>query len=137
MDILLKTHRKLRVKRLVVDANIGVYEHEKQGPQPIWFTIEAWVRLDVSTPNRDHIEEVVDYDFLRDTTLTFAHECHHALLETLAEKILDALLAHSQIDAVRLLIEKPDIFEDCESIGIETYREKPFMVHGVHQSLFC
>ncbi len=136
MDILLKTHRKLRLKRLVVDANVGVYEHEKQGPQPILFTIEAWVRLDISTPNRDHIEEVVDYDFLRDTALIFAHECHHALLETLAEKILDALLAHTQIDAVRLLIEKTNIFADCESIGIETYREKPLMAHGVHQPLF-
>ena len=137
MDILLKTHRKLRVKRLVVEANIGVYEHERQGPQAIFFTIEAWVRVDNTTPNRDHIEEVVDYDFLRDTALMFAHQCHHALLETLAEKILDALLIHSQIDAVRLLIEKPDIFDDCESIGIETYREKPLIAHLHSPPHFC
>ena len=137
MEILFKTHRKLCIKRLTIQANVGVYAHERARSQAIWISIDAWVKLEHTLPQQDHLDAVVDYDFLRHTALKFAHECHHALLETLSEKILDEVLTHPRIDAVRLLIEKPDIFDDCESIGIETYREKSMLGHLSPPAHFC
>jgi dihydroneopterin aldolase len=124
MKQLSTNHRQLCVKQLKVDAHVGVYDHEQGRTQPIWITITAWVKLQHSTPSEDKLDEIVDYDFLRDTAIKKVRSTHHALLETLSDKILDSLMEHPLIDAILLQLEKPEIFADCHSIGIETYREK-------------
>ena len=50
---------------------------------------------------------------------------HIGLQETLCDAVLDALLAHPQVSAARVSTRKPDVYDDCDSVGVETFRRKP------------
>ncbi|MBT4741452.1 MAG: dihydroneopterin aldolase, partial [Rhodospirillaceae bacterium] len=48
---------------------------------------------------------------------------HINLVETLAERIAQTCLQHPDCDTVRVRIEKLDVFEDVESVGVEIERK--------------
>jgi dihydroneopterin aldolase len=50
-----------------VFINIGVHEFEKKGEQRILINVDLYVPLAETTPTADHLDEVVDYDFIRST----------------------------------------------------------------------
>jgi dihydroneopterin aldolase len=37
---------------------------------------------------------------------------------------MTAMLAHPKVRAVRVSTEKPDVYPDCDSVGVETFRIK-------------
>ena len=49
---------------------------------------------------------------------------HVELQETLCDELAAALLAHPQVQAVRLSTCKPDVYPDCEGVGVEVFRIK-------------
>ena len=49
---------------------------------------------------------------------------HVNLVETLAERIADIFLSDPRVDAVRVRVEKLDIFADAESVGVEIERAR-------------
>jgi 7,8-dihydroneopterin aldolase/epimerase/oxygenase len=63
---LLRRHRRLFLQGLSVPVRIGIHDFELKAPQRIVFDIELFVPLDNTTPAQDHIQEVVDYDFVRE-----------------------------------------------------------------------
>jgi len=59
--------RRLFLRNYEVMINIGVYEFEKKGEQRLLINVDLYIPLAESTPVNDQLEEVVDYDFIRDT----------------------------------------------------------------------
>ena len=49
---------------------------------------------------------------------------HIHLQETLCDDLAKALIAHPQVRAVRLSTEKPDVYPDCDAVGVEVFRIK-------------
>ena len=49
---------------------------------------------------------------------------HIHLQETLVDDLANALLQHEQVRAVRVSTEKPDVYPDCEAVGVEVFRIK-------------
>jgi 7,8-dihydroneopterin aldolase/epimerase/oxygenase len=49
---------------------------------------------------------------------------HVELQETLADDIAAALLAHPQVRAVCLSTRKPDVYPDCDAVGVEVFHLK-------------
>ena len=50
---------------------------------------------------------------------------HIDLQETLCDTVLAAMLAHPQVVAARVSTRKPDVYDDCDAVGVETFRHKP------------
>jgi dihydroneopterin aldolase len=50
---------------------------------------------------------------------------HIHLQETLCDDVADLMLAHPKVRAVRVSTEKPDVYPDCQSVGVEIFRIKP------------
>jgi len=67
---------------------------------------------------------VVDYDFIRRTVATRLSQGHIHLQETLCDDILAAILAHPKVHAARVSTAKPDVYPDCEAVGVEVFRSK-------------
>ena len=67
LDPRLADCRRIFLRNYVLDANIGVHAHEKNGAQSIALNVDVFVPLALSTPRHDRIHEVVDYDFIRRT----------------------------------------------------------------------
>ena len=116
--------RRLFLRNYEVLINIGVHEFEKKGEQRVLFNVDLYIPLAVSTPQADELHEVVDYDFMRDTIAARMAQGHVHLQETLCDDLAEALLAHPRVRAVRLSTMKPDVYPDCEGVGVEVFRIK-------------
>jgi len=93
--------RRLFLRDYEVHINIGVHDFEKRGEQ-----------------------RVVINDFMRSTVAERVGKGHIHLQETLCDDLAAALLSHEQVRAVRVSTEKPDVYPDCDAVGVEVFRIK-------------
>ena len=119
--------RRLFLRNYEVWINIGVHDFEKRGEQRVLINVELYVPLALSTPKEDDLDEVVDYDFIRAVVHARIAQGHINLQETLCDDILNRLLEHTGVMAARVSTRKPDVYPDCEAVGVEAFRAK----HGV------
>jgi 7,8-dihydroneopterin aldolase/epimerase/oxygenase len=116
--------RRLFLRNYEVRINIGVHDFEKRGEQRVVINVELYVPLALSTPVADKLAEVVDYDFMRSTIAERVKRGHIHLQETLCDDVAAALLAHPDVRAVAVSTEKPDVYPDCDAVGVEVFRIK-------------
>ncbi len=116
--------RRLFLRNFEVMINIGVHDFEKQGEQRVLFNVELFIPLALSTPAQDELHEVVDYDFIRNTIEARVTQGHIHLQETLCDEVARTLLAHPKVRAVQVSTQKPDVYPDCESVGVEVLHFK-------------
>ncbi len=117
--------RRLFLKDYEIYINIGVHDFEKRAEQRVIFNVEIYVPLELNTPKQDRLEEVLDYDFIRKTIVERVKRGHIHLQETLCDEIVTAILEHPNVMAVRVSTAKPDVYPDCESVGVEVFKMKP------------
>ena len=119
----LQTHcRRLFLRRLSGEVRIGVHAFEKEAPQRIEVDIDLYVSLAGTSPQRDALDEVVDYDFAREIVLRRLAQGPVELQETLCDAILSELLEHPGVLAARVSTRKPDVYPDCDAVGVEVFR---------------
>nr|WP_314546664.1 dihydroneopterin aldolase [uncultured Massilia sp.] len=120
----LRDCRRLFLRNYEVMINIGVHDFEKKGEQRVLFNVELYVPLALSTPHNDELDEVVDYDFMRETIAKRLAQGHIHLQETLCDDVVKAMLAHPRVRAVSVSTMKPDVYPDCEGVGVEVFQIK-------------
>jgi len=113
--------RRLFLRNHEIAVHIGVHDFEHQAPQRIRFNVDLFVPLALSTPSADQLDEVVDYDFIRHTIAQRVARGHIELQETLADDLLREMLTHPKVRAARVSTEKPDVYPDCEAVGVEVF----------------
>jgi dihydroneopterin aldolase len=111
------------VRNLVLSASIGVYPSEHEAVQRIRLNLDFAVADEGA--GRDILSRVVDYEAVANRARAIVASGHVKLVETLAERIADAVLAEPRILRVRVRVEKLDVFADAESVGIEIERIRP------------
>ena len=120
--------RRLFLRNFEVPIKIGVDDSEKKGAQRMLVNVDVYIPLEWSTPKSDDISEVVDYNFMRDALVMRTMSGHIQLQETLCDDVARILLSHPKVVAVRVSTEKPDIYADCESVGVEVFHIKEDLV---------
>ena len=125
IDPLLTDCRRIFLRGLSRRVRIGIHDFERAAAQRILFDIDLYVPLHQNTPQCDRIDEVVDYDFVRNEVTQITERGHIDLQETLCDAVLAALLAHPLVVAARVSTRKPDVYDDCEAVGVEAFRRKP------------
>ncbi len=125
IDPLLTDCRRIFLRGLSRRVRIGIHDFERAAAQRILFNIDLYVPLVQTTPQCDRIDEVVDYDFVRNEVTRITERGHIDLQETLCDAVLNALLAHPLVVAARVSTRKPDVYDDCEAVGVEAFRRKP------------
>ncbi len=115
--------RRIFLKNFETRLSIGIHEFEKQAKQRVIVNVDLYL-----DPNgkveRDHIDETVDYDFVRREVVGLANSSHFNLQETFCEAILAICLARPGVMAARVSSEKLDVYPDCESVGFEIFRTR-------------
>lgn len=94
---------KIFVTGLKVDAQIGVYSHEKGKAQPLVVDVE----LDVPTAGAQRLSETVNYEMVGEAARAIAAEGHIGLVEAFAERLARACLADHRVTRARVRVEKP------------------------------
>ena len=120
----LRNCRRLFLRNYEVMINIGVHDFEKKGEQRVLINVELYIPLEMSTPKADQLSEVVDYDFMRETVAQRIAKGHIHLQETLCDDMVEAMLAHPRVRAAGVSTMKPDVYADCEGVGVEVFRIK-------------
>jgi 7,8-dihydroneopterin aldolase/epimerase/oxygenase len=108
-----------------VNINIGVHDFEKRAEQRVLINVDLYVPLAETTPTHDTLDEVVDYDFIRRSVAERVARGHIHLQETLVDDLAALMLAHPKVRAVCVSTQKPDVYPDCRSVGVEVFRMKP------------
>jgi dihydroneopterin aldolase len=116
--------RRLFLRNYEVMINIGVHDFEKRGEQRVLINVDLYIPLAQSTPTADLLDEVVDYDFMRETVAKRMALGHVHLQETLCDDVARSMLAHPRVRAVRVSTMKPDVYPDCEGVGVEVFQIK-------------
>jgi dihydroneopterin aldolase len=117
--------RRLFLRDYEVHINIGVHDFEKRGEQRVLINVDLYVPLALSTPTADELDEVLDYDFVRRSIAERMSRGHVHLQETLADDLLKMMLAHPKVRAARVSTEKPDVYPDCDAVGVEVFGIRP------------
>ena len=120
----LRDCRRLFLRNYEVMINIGVHEFEKKGEQRVLINVDLYIPLALSTPKDDQLHEVVDYDFMRETIAKRMAQGHVHLQETLCDDVVKSMLAHPHVRAARVSTMKPDVYPDCEGVGVEVFQIK-------------
>ncbi len=116
--------RRLFLRNYEVMINIGVHDFEKRAEQRVLINVDLYIPLEQSTPKADQLSEVVDYDFMRETIARRVSKGHIHLQETLCDDVVRAMLAHPLVRAARVSTMKPDVYPDCEGVGVEVFQIK-------------
>ncbi len=106
-------NRKIFINNLIIQASVGVYEHEKKNKQKIIVNVEILLSND-SEPNQDNLKYTQDYSQFRKCLIDIIQSQHFQLLEVLVEKMHSTLMINSYVIGAKVKISKPDIFNDCE-----------------------
>lgn len=115
--------RRLFLRGFVVDANIGIMAHEIGRTQRVNIDVDLYL-IPFKGPIEDHIDNVLDYDFVREEIKQIVQAGHINLQETLAEAIADTCLQRDQVMGVRVATSKLDVYGDCAAVGYEIVRVK-------------
>ena len=109
------------VHDLVLDAEIGVYTHEKGVTQRARFSVDIEV-TPAEQPVEDQIGRVLDYDMIIAVIKAVLAEGHINLVETLADEVATRCVAHPRAASVKVKIEKLD--KEPGAVGVEIVRRR-------------
>ena len=107
----------------MIDANIGVYKHEKIKSQPLRINIIAKVK-NPKKINDDKLYSVVCYNQISKKIKKIIKSGHTILLEKLAEKIFQECFKNKRIQTMKIRLEKLDAIQEAASAGIEVVRSR-------------
>ncbi|MDZ4735569.1 MAG: dihydroneopterin aldolase [Rhodospirillaceae bacterium] len=111
------------IRDMVLECRIGIHQHERIADQRVRINLEATVRP--GTEIGDDLDNVVCYGELVTGIRHVIGSGHTNLAETLAERIATMCFEHRQVHAVRVRVEKLDVFPEAESVGVEIERRRP------------
>ena len=111
------------IRRLIFEAiecqcRIGAYDHERLSRQRVVIDIELELSVE-SEPGRDHLDDTLNYDIVRNMVLQIAQSQHFDLQETLARALFDSLADMPSVTGLRVRTAKPDAYADCRQVAYE------------------
>jgi dihydroneopterin aldolase len=101
----------------------GVLPQEQDQPQP--FEVDLDVEADLREPGRsDDLAHTVDYGALAEAAARVVADERHALLERVAERVAEAVLADPRVVAVTVTVRKlrPPVAVDLDHAAVRITR---------------
>ena len=115
--------KKILIKDLTLDLQLGYYNFEKEKKQKVKFNLEVSYQ-DKNPTNDKDIKSIVNYSKIVKLIEKLVKNKHYNFLETLAEDVFDELFVDKRIDKIILQIEKLEILKQCTSVGIQISKKR-------------
>jgi dihydroneopterin aldolase len=68
---------------------------------------------------------IVDYDYIREALKKWPRRKHTVFIETLLDELVNLCFRDKRVQAARVSIFKPDIYNEAAGAGVEIYRVRP------------
>ena len=115
---------RIIVNGLVVDAFIGVHDFEHDARQRVRFDIAVETVADYADRVRTTGSYVSYADLVEFVTSRAASDEHVELVETWAEDVAAFVLGNELAQAVHVTVQKLDIFDAADGVGISIERRR-------------
>lgn len=109
------------IEDLILDAFIGVFDHEYTAKQALRFDITVDVAPLTSADDHD-VNNIVRYDHIIADIQALLARGHVDLVETLAEDIAALCLAYVRAEQVTVTVAKLEAFEEAGAVGVRITR---------------
>ena len=115
--------KKILIKDLTLDLQLGYYDFEREKKQKVKFNLELNYENKKPTNDED-LKSIVNYGKIVKLIEKLVKNKNYNFLETLAEDIFDELFKDKRINKIVLRIEKLEILKQCSSVGIQISKKR-------------
>ncbi|MEO8743212.1 MAG: dihydroneopterin aldolase [Lysobacteraceae bacterium] len=108
---------KVFIEALEIETVIGIYDWERKIRQPLVFDITMGFdnRLPAAS---DAIADTLDYKAVSKRLIAFVSASNFGLVETLAERCAELILAEFPVAKLRLKLSKPGAVRGAKAVGV-------------------
>jgi dihydroneopterin aldolase len=112
------------IRQLRLQAWIGLYRHEKIAPQTIEIDLEIALPPDSAVFRTGKVADTIDYGVVAERIRALIAKERFGLVESLAERIADTLLAEFKTPRVKVSIAKLGVLRDARQVGVSIERSR-------------
>jgi dihydroneopterin aldolase len=112
---------RVLIQDLQVEASVGMHPWEQHPDRPTRLIVNVEMFASAPPPG-DSAGQLIDYDLVRQAVHRWPGRPHTLYLETLAEELVALCFQIERVEACRVSVVKPDIFNDAAGAGVEFYR---------------
>jgi dihydroneopterin aldolase len=118
-----RSHVRVVLRDVEVQASVGLHPWERfrERPTRLIVNVEMFAAAD-GPVDGGGAGGIIDYDTVRATIVQWPQRPHVDLLETLVEELVGVCFSIARVQACRVSVMKPDIFNDAAAVGVEVFR---------------
>jgi dihydroneopterin aldolase len=116
-----RSHIRVMLRGVRTEAHVGRHAWERHAERPTRLIVDVEMLAPTEGPAGD-ADHLIDYDIVRDALRAWPGRPHTDLLETLADELIALCFSIPAVQACRVSLQKPDIFNEADSAGIEVFR---------------
>lgn len=117
---------RVLLRDVEVQASVGLHAWERHPERPTRLIVNVEMFAHTEGPvDGAGASGIIDYDGVRNAIAAWAHRPHVDLLETLVEQLVTVCFEIGPVQACRVSVVKPDIFNDVGAVGVEVFRIRP------------
>ena len=105
------------IRDLKVATVIGIFDWERRIRQTVSLDLEMATDIRRAAAS-DHIDDALDYKAVGKRLIAFIEAAEFQLVETLAEKVAEIVLAEFPVPWLRLRVSKPGALRGSQDVGI-------------------
>ena len=105
------------INDLRIETIIGIYDWEREVKQTISLDLELGTDIRKSAET-DAIEDTLNYKAVAKRMVAFVSDSEYQLVETLAEKIAEIVLAEFDLPWLKLTVHKPGAVRGSRDVGV-------------------
>lgn len=114
---------RIFLRGLAIDCVIGFIEWERRIKQTVVIDLELPVDCRAAAV-RDRVEDTLDYRKVAKRVIAFVEASEFQLVETLAERIAQLVLAEFAVEWVRISVNKPGAIRGSRDVGVAIERAR-------------
>ena len=104
-----------------IEAIVGIWDWERQVPQTVVVDLEMAADI-ARAAATDSIDDTLNYKLVAKRVQSLVKEGGFQLVETMAERIAEAVLGEFDVPWVKVRINKPGAIRGARDVGVEIER---------------
>jgi dihydroneopterin aldolase len=116
-------HIVLALDDVSVNVSCGLHPWERHPERPTRLIISVRIFAPLATARAEQMK-IIDYDKVRNRILALEKDGHIDLLETVADRVVDACFGDKRVVACQVCVRKPDIYNETRGAGIDLFRTR-------------
>jgi len=106
-----------------IETTVGIWDWERKIKQTVSIDLEMGADIRRAAAS-DSIDDTLNYKSVAKRVQQFVGDSGFQLVETMAEKIAETVLAEFDVPWIRVSVNKPGAIRGAKGVGIKIYRRK-------------